>query len=244
MASPAPPSEGLYEASLRQGQVRHALKTALACCLAAGLSYFFRLPSVQLAPVFAYLLLTQGMPSPRLNWLRALLGITVSAVVSGLILVAFRDALFLYLAVTLLWIFTCLLFSNWYPLPATLGAMVSALGLFVFYQGPVGAALWFYVAYEANWLFGGVSVVVIETLVWPLNTPKVFVQRLAGVYAYLEQECRKAARWIRSGESPPASVSPQEWAPFRPLRQLLAPEPRRTATRPIPSPALSLLAGR
>ena len=64
--------------------------------------------------------MTLGMPSPRLNWLLALLGIAVSAVVSGLILVAFRDALFLYLAVTLLWIFTCLLFSNWYPLPATL----------------------------------------------------------------------------------------------------------------------------
>ena len=109
-------SDGLYEASLRQGQVKHALKTALACCLATGLSYLFRLPAGQLAPVFAYLLLTMGMPSPRTNWLLAQLGIVISALGSALILVAFRDAPFLYLAVTLLWIFTCLLFSNWFPL--------------------------------------------------------------------------------------------------------------------------------
>src|SRR6185295_14275898 len=160
MVSPAAESEDLYEASLRQGQVRHALKTALACCLAAGLSYFFHLPSGQLAPVFAYLLLTVGMPSPRLNWLLAQLAIAVSALGSALILVAFRDALFLYLAVTLLWVFTCLLFSNWFALPATLGAMVSALGLFVFFQGTVGAALSFYVAYGFNCLVAGFSVIV------------------------------------------------------------------------------------
>src|SRR5260370_41215540 len=103
MASTAPPSEDLYEASLRQGQVRHALKTALACCLAAGLSYLFRLPSGQLAAVFAYLLLTLGMPSPRLNWLLAQFGIVISAIASALILGAFRDAPFLYLAAALLW---------------------------------------------------------------------------------------------------------------------------------------------
>jgi uncharacterized membrane protein YccC len=134
MAATAPPSEGLYEASLRRGQVRHAVKTALACCLAVALSYLFRLPSGQLAPVFAYLLLTLGMPGPRLNWLLALLGIGISAVVSGVILVAFRDAPFLYLAVTLLWVFVCVLFSNWFSLPATLGAIVSALGIFVFFS--------------------------------------------------------------------------------------------------------------
>jgi hypothetical protein len=105
------PTEGLYQASLHQGQVKHAVKTALTCCLATGMSYIFRLPSGQLAPVFAFLLLTAGMPSPRLNWLLALFAITVSAITSALILVAFRDALFLYLAVTLLWIFTVLLFS-------------------------------------------------------------------------------------------------------------------------------------
>ena len=226
MASASPPNEGLFEASLRQSQVKHALKTALACSLAAGLSYFFRLPSGQLAPVFACLLLTMGMPSPRLNWALALLAIAASAVASALILVAFRDALFLYLAVTLLWIFLCLLFSNWFPLPATLAAMVSALGIFVFLQGPVGGALRFYVAYELNWLIGGASVVVVDTLVWPFTTRKVFVKRLAEVYAHLEQECQRAARWVRSGE-PPAVESPEEWAPFRPLRQMLAPELRR-----------------
>ena len=179
MASTAPPSEDLYEASLRQGQVRHALKTALACCLAAGLSYLFRLPSGQLAAVFAYLLLTLGMPSPRLNWLLAQLGIAVSAIGSAFILVTFRDALFLYLAVTLLWIFTCLLFSNWFPLPATLGAMVSAIGIFVFFQGTVGATLTFYVAYGVNFLMAGFSVVVVNSLLWPFTTQKVFLQRLA-----------------------------------------------------------------
>src|SRR5260370_3594825 len=163
MVSTAPPNEDLYEASLRQGQVKHALKTALACCLATGLSYLFRLPSGQLAPVFVFLLLTMGMPSPRLNWLLAQLGIVVSAIGSALILVAFRDALFLYLAVTLLWIFTCMLFSSWFPLPATMSAMVSALGIFVFFQGTVGAALACYVAYGLNFLIAGFSVVVVTT---------------------------------------------------------------------------------
>ena len=69
MVSTEPPSERLHEAFLQQGQVKHALKTALACCLATGLAYWFRLPSGQLAPVFAFLLMTLGMPSPRLNWL-------------------------------------------------------------------------------------------------------------------------------------------------------------------------------
>jgi hypothetical protein len=222
-------TDHLYETSLRQGQVKHALKTAVACCLATGVSYayFSRLPSGQLAPVFAYLLMTVGMPSPRLDWLLTLLAIAVSAVASALILVAFRDALFLYLAVTLLWIGFCLLFSSRFSLPATLGAMVSALGIFVFFQGTVGDALRFYVAYELNFLIGGFSVVVVHTLVWPLNTPKVFVQRLAEVYAHLEQDCRNAARWLRSDESPAVLVALEEWAPFRRLRQLLAPELRR-----------------
>src|SRR4029077_20848728 len=227
MVSTAQPSERLYEASLRQGQVKHALKTALACCLATGPSYLFPLPSGQRAPVFAFLLLTMGMPSPRLNWLLAQLGIAVSAIASAFILLAFRDALFLYLTVTLLWIFICLLFSNWFPLPATLGAMVSALGIFVFFQGTVGDTLRFYVGYGLNWLTAGFAVVVVNTLLWPFTTQKVFLERLAEVYAHLEEHCRQAARWIRSGESPPVPGAPEEWAPFRPLRQLLAPELHR-----------------
>ena len=223
----APPSEGLYEASLRQGQVKHAVKTALACCLATGLSYLFHLPAGQLAAVFAYLLLTMGMPSPRLNWLLAQLGIVISAIGSALILVAFRDAPFLYLAVTLLWIFTCLLFSNWFAVPATMAAMVSAIGIFVFFQGTVGDTLRFYVAYGFNWLIAGFSVVVVNSLLWPFTTQKVFLERLAGVYAHLEEHCRQSARWIGSGESPPVPGPPEEWAPFRPLRPLLAPELHR-----------------
>src|SRR5260370_16728862 len=105
MVSTAPPSEGLYEASLRQGQVKHALKTALACCLATGLSYLFRMRAGQLAPVFAYLLLTMGMPSPRLNWLLAQLGIAVTAIASPFIFLAFPDPLLLSLTVTLLCLF-------------------------------------------------------------------------------------------------------------------------------------------
>jgi hypothetical protein len=227
MVSTAPPSEGLYEASLGQGHVKHSLKTALACCLATGLAYFFRLRAGQLAPVFAFLLLTMGMPSPRLNWLLAQLGIVVSALGSALILIAFRDALFLYLAVTLLWIFIVLLFSNWSPLPATMAAMVSALGIFTFFQGTVGDTLRFYVAYALNWLIAGFSVVVVNGLLWPFTTQKVFLKRLAEVYAHLEEHCRQAAQWIRSGESPPVARTPEDWAPFRALRQLLAPELRR-----------------
>jgi len=227
MVSTAPPSERLYEAFLHQGFVKHALKTALACCLATGLSHYFHLPSGQLAPVFAYLLLTMGMPSPRLNWLLTQLAIGISAIVSALLLVAFGAAPFLYLAVTLLWIFTCLLFTNWFPLPATLGAMVSAIGIFVIFRGTVGATLSFYVAYWLNFLIAGFSVVVVHTLLWPLNTSQVFLQRLAEVYAHLEEQCRQAADRIRAGEPLAVDASPQEWAPFRPLRQLLAPELRR-----------------
>ena len=211
----------------RQGQVKHAVKTALACCLATGLSYYFHLPNGQFSPLFAFLIMALGMPSPRLNWLLAFFGITFSAIGSALILLALRDAFFLYLAVTLLWIFTVLLFSNWFPLPATLGAMVSALGIFVFFQGTVGDTLWFYVAYALNWLIAGAAVVVVDTLVWPFTTRKVFVERLAQVYAQLEQECRQAAQLLRSDAPQPVSETGQEWVPFRQLRHMLAPELRR-----------------
>src|SRR5207245_2522892 len=96
MVSTAAQSERLYEASLRQGQVKHALKTALGCGLATAFSFFFHLPSGQFAPLFAYLLMTIGMPSPRLNWLLSQLAIVVSAVVSALVLVAFGAAPFVY----------------------------------------------------------------------------------------------------------------------------------------------------
>src|SRR5439155_8526089 len=227
MVSTAAQSERLYEEALREGQARHALKTALGCCLATALSFFFHLPSGQLAPVFAYLLMTLGMPSPRLNWVLAQLAIVVSALVSALVVVAFGAAPVLYLTLTLLWIFTCVLFTNWFSLPATLGAMVSALGIFVFFQGGAGGALSFYVAYGLNFLIAGFSVVVVHTLLWELNTRKVFLQRLAAVYALLEEQCRYAARRVRSGETVPMEMSAEAWAPFRPLRQLLAPELRR-----------------
>jgi hypothetical protein len=227
MVSTAPLTDGQYAAFLRQGQVKHGLKTALACCLATGLSYVFRLPSGQLAAVFVYLLMTMGMPSPRLNWLLAQFAIVLSAVASALILVALRDALLLYLAATLLWIFFCMLFSSRFALPGAMGAMVSALGIFVFFQGTVGEALSFFVAYGANFLIAGFSVVVIDTLLWPFTTRKVFLQRLAEVYSHLEQECRRAAESLRSGDSPAAKTLSEAWAPFRALRTMLAPELRR-----------------
>jgi hypothetical protein len=227
MDSTAPLTGSRYEESLRQGQVKHGLKTALACCLATGLSYVFRLPSGQLAAVFVYLLMTMGMPSPRLNWLLAQIAIVISALVSALILVALGDVLLLYLAATLLWIFFCMLFSHWFALPATLGAMVSALGIFVFFDGTVGDALSFYVGYGANFLIGGFSVVVIDTLLWPFTTRKIFLRRLAEVYSHLERECRRAADALRSGEPPLAETSSEAWAPFRSLRGILAPELRR-----------------
>jgi len=192
MVSTAAQSERLYEEALREGQVRHALKTALGCCLATALSFFFHLPSGQLAPVFAYLLMTVGMPSPRLNWVLAQLAIVVSALVSALVLVAFGAAPLLYLALTLLWIFTCVLFTNRFSLPATLGAMVSALGIFVFFDGDVGGTLGFYVAYGLNFLIAGFSVAVVHTLLWQLNTRKVFLERVAAVLVRLRPERRLA----------------------------------------------------
>jgi len=156
-----PPGEQLHQARLRQEQVKHALKTALACCLTTTLVYFFHLQSGHLAVVFAYLLMTMGMPSPRLNAVLTLLALGISATVSALLLVAFAGAPALYLAATLLWIFTCVLFSNRFSLPATMGAMVSAIGIFVMFRGTVGATLSFYVAYWLNFLIAGFSVVAV-----------------------------------------------------------------------------------
>src|SRR5260370_39133469 len=101
--------------------------------------------------------------------------------------------------------FNVLLFSNWFSLPAPMGAMVSALGIFVFFQGTVGDTLKFYVAYSLNFLIAGLSVVVVNTLLWPFTTPKVFLERLAKVYPHLRQHCRHAGRWIPSGCTRPAA---------------------------------------
>ncbi|MEJ2673102.1 MAG: hypothetical protein P8168_13075, partial [Deltaproteobacteria bacterium] len=124
MVAAAPIRQHPYEAFLRQGQIKHALKTGLACCLAVALSYISHLPNHQLALAFAYLLMTMGMPSPRLNWLLVQLATVISVIVSALILVACSGAPLLYLTLTLLWIFVSLLFSNWFPLAATMAAMV------------------------------------------------------------------------------------------------------------------------
>jgi uncharacterized membrane protein YccC len=227
MTSTAPQRLGLFEESLRQGQIRHALKTALACCLATALTYFFHLAAGEFAPIFVVIIMALGMPSPRLNAILGQFAIAVSAVVSALLVIAFHDVPFLFLSVTLVWIFTCLLFTSRFPLPGSMGSMVSAIGIFVFSQGTVGETLAFYVAYGIDWFVGGFSVIVVNTLIWPRTTEKVFLERLAAVYAHLEEQCRRVARQIRSGESPPVEASAAEWAPFRPLRQMLAPELRR-----------------
>jgi hypothetical protein len=99
--------------------------------------------------------------------------------------------------------------------------------MFVFFQGTVGDALRFYVAYWFNWLIGGFAVVVVHTLLWHWNTRKLFLERLAAVDAVLESNCRYAARQLRSSEAALAEPSLEEWAPFRSLCQLLAPELRR-----------------
>jgi uncharacterized membrane protein YccC len=227
MVAAAPTSKHSYEAFLRQGQIKHALKTGLGCCLAIALSYIFHLPSNKLAPVFAYLLMTTGMPSPRLNWLLGHLSTGISAIVSALLLMAFGGAPFLYLTLTLLWIFVCLLFSNWFPLAATLAAMISAIGFFVNFHGTMGKTLAFFASFELNFLVAGFSVAVVHTLIWPLNTPQVFLRRLAQVYTHLEAYCHQTAQQIRSSEPAPVDTSSLEWAPFQGLRQLLAPELRR-----------------
>jgi len=169
-----------------------------------------------------------GMPSPRLNWLLVQSAVVISAFISAVLLVTFHPAPFLYVILTLLWIFTCLLFTNWFPLAATMGAMVSAIGIFVVLHGTVGATLTFYASYAFNYLIAGFSVVVVHTLLWPFNTRRVFLERLGQVYAHFEEQCRQAAGRIRSGEPAAATALPNEWAPFRALRQLLAPELRRS----------------
>src|SRR5262245_39130921 len=101
MASNTLENEDRFQESLRQAQVRHALKTALACSLAIAVAYFFHVRSEQLSAVFAFLLFTMGMPAPRMNWLLTQLAVIASAIVSALILVYFHESLFLYLALTL-----------------------------------------------------------------------------------------------------------------------------------------------
>jgi uncharacterized membrane protein YccC len=227
MVAAAPTSERPYKAFLYQGQIKHALKTGLACCLAAALSYIFHLSSQQLAPVFAYLLMTMGMPSPRLNWLLVQLAIVISAIVSAILLVAFGGSYFLCLTLTLLWVFVCLLFSNWFPLAATMGAMLPAIGIFVNLHGNMGKALAFFADYGLNFLVAGLSVAVVYTLIWPLNAPRIFLVRLTQVYTRLEEDCLRTADRIRAGEPPPLDTDSLEWAPFRGLRQIMAPELRR-----------------
>ena len=236
---PTASTEDLYQVSLRQGQVKHAVKTGLACCLAAALTYLYHLQSGVFAPVFVFLLMSVGMPSPRLNWLLTQTAIIISTIVSAILVLAFYTAPFLYLAFTLLWIFTCLLFTARFPLPATIGAMVSAIGIFVVLHGTVSnetvnATLTFYFEYAVDFLIAGFAVVVVHTLLWPVNTRGVFLQRLVDVYAHLEARCREAAGRVRSGEPPTVAVSPDQWAPFREIRQLLAPELRRAGDRPNP----------
>ena len=228
---PTASTEDLYQVALGQGQVKHAVKTAFACCVATTLMYFFQVRSGEFAPVFVVMLMTLGMPTPRLTWLLAQTAIIISAIVSALLVLAFHPAPFLYLAFTLLWISTCLLFTTRFPLPATLGAMVSAIGIFVVLHGTVGDALLFYRAYALDFVIAGFSVLVVHTLLWPVNTRGVFWQRLADVYAHFEARCRQAAGLIRSGEVPAVAWSPEQWAPFRDLRQLLAPELRRAGDR-------------
>lgn len=224
MPPTAPPSDDLFHKSLRQAQVRHALKTALACALATASAYYCHLRSEQLAPVFAFLLFTMGMPAPRMNWLLAQLAVIASSLVSALILVYFHDTLFLYLALTLFWTFACLSAGGWLPMPATLGGMVTAISIFTFLEGGLGAAFDFFVDYNTNFIAGGLSVVIVHTFVWPLNTPKVFVSRLAQVYAQLETACRAGSTWLRTGAAPTSAEPFDDWTPFRPLRQLVAPE--------------------
>jgi uncharacterized membrane protein YccC len=224
MASTLQKSEDLYTAALRQGQVKHAVKTAAACCVAALISYYLRLPNGQFAPLFAFLIMGLGMPAPRLNWLLTLIAIALSASVSAVILLLFHNAIFTFIAVTLLWIFTVLLFTNWFPLPATLGSMIAGLGIFTFSQATVGDTLRFYWAYWLSWLVGGFCMVVVYTFLWPWNTRKVFLQRLAAVYALLEDHARRAAAGLRSDEAITAENLPDDWAPFRALRQTVAPE--------------------
>jgi hypothetical protein len=227
MDSIASPREHLHETFLRQGKVKYALKTALACCLAAFLAYYFHIASIELAPVLTYLFMVKGSPNPNLTWLQAMVAVVISSCVSSLLLVAFGGAPFLFVALTLVWIFTFLLFSNWFSLPAVTGAMVSAIGVFVKFHGTVDATLSFFVDYSIALLFAGFSLIAVRTVIWPLNTPKIFLRSLAEVYDNLEGRCRQAAARIRSGEAPIVAASPLEWAPFRPLRQLLAPELRR-----------------
>jgi len=231
---PTASTEDLYQVSLRQGQVKHAVKTALACCLATTLMYFFHLRSGEFAPVFVVMLMTLGMPTPQLNWLLVQTAVVISGIVSAVLVVVFHPEPFLYLVFTLLWIFTCLLFTTRFPLPATLGAMISAIGIFVVLHGTVGDALWFYRAYSLDFVIAGFSVLVVHTLLWPVNTRGVFWQRLADVYAHLEARCRQAAGRIRAGEAPAVPESPEQWAPFRELRRILAPELRRAGDRPNP----------
>ena len=223
---PAPAGEHLYRESLRQTRVKHAIKTGLACCLCIFISYVFHLPGPELGPTLAFVLMTVGMPAPRINWFLTQVGVIISAIVSGLILVISQTNPSLFLMLTLLWIFFCLLFTNWFRFPPIFVAMISAIGIFTAFMGTVEDTLNFYVAFVLNWLVAGFSVVVIETLLWPLNTTSSFLRLLGKSYTHLEQMLRHGAHCLRTGEPAVHDDSAYDWAPFRPLRRFLAPELR------------------
>ena len=226
--------ERLDDRALREGWLKHAVKTALACCLSATLALFFQLPSHQLAVVFAFMLMALGMPSPRINWLMTHVATSVSSLVCALILITFHAAPALYLILTLTWIFICMLLTNWFPLPAALGAMAAAIGLFIGIEGSIGATIDFLFAYQANLFIAGASVTLFYTLLWPNTLQHTFVDRLAAVYARLEDECREAAQRLRTGQVAKGLTSFEDWAPFRPLRKMLSPDTHRETERVDP----------
>ena len=152
------------------------------------------------------------------------MAVAINTLGSVIILILFHQTLILYLALTLLWIFVCLLFASWFPIPATLGVLVSAIGVFTFFHGTVGSTLDFFGDYLLNFLAAGFAVVTVHTLIWPLNTPNIF----AGATG----ECLFSTRGSTVPECGPlASV---RWAAcddplgrlgsLSPLRQLLAPD--------------------
>ncbi|HVW02227.1 MAG TPA: hypothetical protein VHB77_17880, partial [Planctomycetaceae bacterium] len=196
-------------------------KTALACSLATCLTHFFHFASGVFAPLFVFLLMTVGMPTPRLNAIVGLVALVISSLVSAGFVIALHDAPYLYLVVTLVWIFTILLFANWFPLPASMGSMISAIGVFVFFSGSVGDTFTFYFDFVLDWLVGGSALILVTSLLWPHSLEALLRQRLAAGHSHLAGLFWQMERQIRANESPQVTAD-DELPPLPPVRPLPA----------------------
>jgi hypothetical protein len=219
-------SYALEEAD-RQGRLRQAVKAALATSLAMLAANVVHLESSYLAPLLAFVLMTLGAPEVVRNWLQTLAAVAVNAAATGFFVLVIAEPGPLFLLVMLLWLFGAFLFSSRWWLPAVLGTMVSAIALFMAVFDSTAATFAFLHDYTLNLLLGGFFASAVHVLIWPRNLHRLFLHKLAEVYARWEQDAIELANRLVGPAALPRPRRLAAWAPFRDLHRLLSPDLRR-----------------